>query len=60
MAKETEYGGEETLRSQGIQPKEADADLKSGERLRLVYATDPAEADEPDRYTTPVYLREGE
>ena len=56
MAKESEYGGEDTVKTQGVQPREAEGDLTSGQRLRLLYATDPAdETSLPDRYSTPVY-----
>jgi hypothetical protein len=54
--KETEYGGADTDRTQGIQPMEAEADLKPFQRTRLLYATDPTEVGSgPDRTSTPAY-----
>jgi len=56
MARETEYGGEDTHRTQGIQPKQPEDALKVHEQTRLLAATDPAEKDSaPDRYDIPVY-----
>ena len=55
--RESEYGGEDTDKTQGIQPKDSDAS-RSGQMSRLVMATDPAdEASVPDRYAVPVYRK---
>lgn len=57
---ETEYGGQDTDRTQGIQPLQPNDALHAHEELRLLYATDPADEESlPDRYAAPVYFRPG-
>lgn len=61
MAKETEYGGQETVNTQGIQPLQPEEEVgrNTGSISRLWFATDPAdEGSAPDRNATPVYRKE--
>jgi hypothetical protein len=44
--KASEYGGSDTIKTQGIQP--APHAVTQTEQLRLMYATDPAEVTAPD------------
>lgn len=44
--KDSEYGGADTTKTQGIQP--APHQMTASEQLRVMYATDPADPSPPD------------